>query len=94
MDIREALEKLSGYLDEVAGSGFMTDDELIEMGEVENTICMFVEKYAPKVIDSFPAEYSCNCGTTMPFNRVTKDGEGQYICPGCNAIWYLSLDCI
>ena len=88
MNIREALEKLSGYLDEVAGSGFMTDDELIEMGEVENTICMFVEKYAPRAVES-PTEYICDCGTHMTRNRITEDDEAEFICHKCNAMWYL-----
>ena len=44
MDIREALEKLSGLLDSLVGwaGADMTDEELNEIGEVEAAIHAYV----------------------------------------------------
>lgn len=50
MDIYEALEKLTGYLDGLTGwSGAdMSDEELEEIGIVEDTIYQFVRKHKPR----------------------------------------------
>lgn len=50
MDIYEALEKLTGFLDDLTGwaGHSMSDDELNELGEVENTIYQFVRKHEPR----------------------------------------------
>lgn len=46
MDIREALEKLSGLLDGLVGwaGADMTDEELNEIGEVEAAIHAYVRE--------------------------------------------------
>lgn len=44
MDIREALEKLSGFIDMVAESGFLYDDELENIQAVESMICAYVRE--------------------------------------------------
>lgn len=47
MDIHEALEKLSGFYDMLASTGFSTDEELEMFAEIEDTIYAFVEKHQP-----------------------------------------------
>lgn len=50
MDIYEALGKLTGFLDELVGwaGRVMSDDELNELGEVEDAIYQFVRKHEPR----------------------------------------------
>ena len=42
MDIIKALDMLSGYLDGLSEYAEMTEEELIEMGEVEDAIRCYV----------------------------------------------------
>ena len=42
MDIMTALDMLSGYLDGLSEYADMTEEELNEMGEVENTIRRYI----------------------------------------------------
>lgn len=88
MDIYEALEKLDGFFDTVASTGFCSDEELELMGEIENTLYQFAKKYEPRAED-LPTEYTCNCGTHMTRNSITAEGDAEFICPTCNATWYL-----
>lgn len=90
MDIYEALERLDGFfsaLAEWAGSD-MTDEELEEMGLIEDTIYQFAKKYEPRAED-LPIEFTCDCGAHMTRNRITAEGDAEFICPNCNAVWYL-----
>lgn len=42
MDIMKALDMLSGYLDGLSEYAEMTEEELIEMGEVEDAIRCYI----------------------------------------------------
>ena len=86
MDIYEALEKLDGFFDALANYGECTDEDLNLMGEIEDIIYQFVCKYEPRAED-LPMEHTCNCGTHMTCNRITENGDAEFICSGCNAIW-------
>lgn len=88
MDIYEALEKLDGFFDMLANTGFCSDEELNQMGEIEDVIYQFAKKYEPRAED-LPMEYICDCGTHMVRNRITSDGSAEFICSNCNAIWLL-----
>lgn len=88
MDIYEALEKLDGFFDMLANYGECTDEELDLMGEIEDVIYQFARKYEPREIE-LPTEYTCDCGTHMTRNRITDDGDAEFICSKCNAIWLL-----
>ena len=87
MDIYEALEKLNGFYDMLANTGVCTDEELERMGEIEDVIYKFAKKYEPKAED-LPLEYTCDCGHHMYRNRITPEGDAEFICENCNAIWY------
>lgn len=49
MDIYEALEKLDGFFDMLANTGFCSDEELNLMDEIEDTIYQFAQQYEPKM---------------------------------------------
>ena len=87
MDIYEALEKLSRFYDMLANTGVCTDEELELMGEIEDVIYKFAKKYEPRAED-LPMEYTCDCGHHMYRNRITPEGDAEFICENCNAIWY------
>jgi predicted SprT family Zn-dependent metalloprotease len=88
MDIYEALEKLDGFFDMLANYGECTDEELDLMGEIEDVIYQFARKYEPRAED-LPVEFTCDCGTHMTRNRITNDGNAEFICSKCNAVWLL-----
>lgn len=88
MDIYKALERLDGFFDMLANTGFCSDDELDMMGEIEDTIYQFARKYEPKAED-LPMEFTCDCGTHMTRNRIADNGDAEFICPNCNAVWYI-----
>lgn len=88
MDIYEALEKLDGFFDALANYGECTDEELELMGEIEDTIYQFARKYEPRAEDLL-MEFTCDCGTHMTRNRITDDGDAEFICSNCNAVWRL-----
>ncbi len=88
MDIYEALEKLDGFFDALANYGECSDEELELMGEIEDTIYQFARKYEPKAED-LPMEFTCDCGTHMARNRIADNGDAEFICPSCNAVWYI-----
>ena len=72
MNIMEALEKLSGYLDGLSEYAEMSEEELIEMGEVEGIIHDYIikrEKEASiRVI--CPA---CDCGDSIVETDIVDD---------------------
>ena len=88
MDIYEALEKLDGFFDALANCGECTDEEVELMGEIENVIYQFARKYESRE-EELPMEHTCDCGTYMTRNRITPEGDAEFICSGCNAIWLL-----
>lgn len=88
MDIYEALEKLDGFFDALANYGECTDEELELMGEIEDVIYQFARKHEPRVEDLL-TEFTCDCGTHMTRNRITDDGDAEFICSKCNAVWLL-----
>ena len=88
MDIYEALEKLDGFFDMLANYGECTEEELDLMGEIEYVIYQFARKYEPRE-EELPMEHTCDCGTHMTRNRITPEGDAEFICSGCNAIWLL-----
>lgn len=88
MDIYEALEKLDGFFDMLSGTGFCSDEELEMMGEIEDTIYQFARKHEPRAED-LPTEHTCDCGQHMFRNQITPEGDAEFICENCNAIWYL-----
>ena len=88
MDIYEALEKLDGFFDALANYGECTDEELELMGEIEDSIYQFARKYEPRAEDLL-MEFTCDCGTHMTRNRITDDGDAEFICSNCNAVWRL-----
>ena len=88
MNIYEALEKLDEFFDALANYGECTDEELELMGEIEDAIYQFARKYEPRAED-LPVEHICDCGTHMTRERITPEGDAEFICPKCNTIWYL-----
>lgn len=88
MNIYEALEKLDEFFDALANYGECTDEELELMGEIEDTIYQFANKYEPRA-EELPVEHTCDCGTHMTRERITPEGDAEFICSKCNAIWYL-----
>jgi predicted SprT family Zn-dependent metalloprotease len=88
MDIYEALEKLDGFFDMLANYGECTDEALDLMGEIEDVIYQFARKYEPRAEDLL-MEFTCDCGTHMTRNRITNDGNAEFICSKCNAVWLL-----
>lgn len=88
MNIYEALEKLDSFFDALANYGECSEEELDIMGEIEDTIYQFARKYEP-MPGELPLEHTCDCGTHMVRNRVTEDGDAEFICSGCNSIWLL-----
>ena len=57
MDIYRALNKMSVYFDELVdwAGNHLSDDELHQIGEVENTIYQYVGKCDPEESDYGPA---------------------------------------
>jgi hypothetical protein len=88
MDIYEALEKLDGYMCMLSNQGILSDEECDEIGEIEDTIYQFARKYEPRAED-LPMEYTCDCGQHMYRNQITPEGDAEFICDNCNAVWYL-----
>jgi hypothetical protein len=88
MDIYEALEKLDGFFDALANYGECTDEELELMGTIEDVIYQFARKYEPRAED-LPTEHTCDCGQHMYRNQITPEGDAEFICDNCNAVWYL-----
>ena len=88
MDIYQALEILDGYMSMLSNQGVLSDEECDEIGAAEDAIYQFARKYEPRVED-LPMEHTCDCGTHMTRERITPEGDAEFICPKCNAIWYL-----
>ena len=88
MNIYEALEKMNGFFDALANYDECTDEELELMGDIEYVIYQFARKYEPRVED-LPTEHTCDCGQHMYRNQITPEGDAEFICENCNAIWYL-----
>ena len=88
MDIYEALEKLDGFFDALANYGECTDEELDLMGEIEDVIYRFARKHELRAEDLL-TEFTCDCGTHMTRNRITDNGDAEFICSNCSAVWRL-----
>lgn len=88
MDIYQALEILDGYMNMLYNQGVLSDEESDEIGAAEDAIYQFARKYEPRAED-LPMEHICDCGTHMTRERITPEGDAEFICSKCNAIWYL-----
>ena len=88
MDIYQALEILDGYMSMLSNQGVLSDEECDEIGAAEDVIYQFARKYEPRAED-LPMEHTCDCGTHMTRERITPEGDAEFICSKCNAIWYL-----
>ena len=84
MNIYEALEKLDGFFDMLANTGFCSDEELELMGEIEDTIYQFAHKYEPQ--KELPLEFTCTCGKHLLRHDIYAD-MSRFICDDCEAEW-------
>lgn len=38
-----------------------------------------------------PNEWTCDCGQEhIPVDHIASDGSAVFVCPNCNAVWYIS----
>ena len=84
MDIHEALEKLDGFFDMLANTGFCSDEELEMMGEIEDVIYQFARKYEPQ--KELPLEFTCTCGKHLLRHDIYAD-MSRFMCDECEAEW-------
>lgn len=88
MDIYEALEKLDSFFYTLGNYGECSNEDLELMEEIKDVIYQFARKYEPRAED-LPTDHICNCGQHMHRNRITPEGDAEFICENCNTIWIL-----
>ena len=86
MDIYDAIDSLEEVYD--SNVPYIGDEDAEKFANALEVIYQFARKYEPRAED-LPMEHTCDCGTHMTRERITPGGDAEFICPKCNAIWYL-----
>lgn len=86
VNIYDAIDALEEVYD--SNVPYIGDEDAEKFANALEVIYQFACKYEPKEED-LPMVRTCTCGTHMTRERITPDGDAEFICPKCNVFWYV-----
>jgi hypothetical protein len=86
VNIYDAIDALEEVYD--SNVPYIGDEDAEKFANALEVIYQFARKYEPRAEDLL-IEFTCDCGTHMTRNRITDDGDAEFICSNCNAVWRL-----